>query len=312
MSFPIFPHFRKLVPTDRGEYLAFYERVEPYSDFSFNNLIIWLDLHDDLEISRYEKCLVLRFTNPFEHAEHKAYTLLGSQNCLAAARAIFDYQLTQNEPPQLVMVPECAVSSMLQTGQLPQNLIIRASNDHRDYLFETADVLALEGGGLLNLRRNLHVFEREHPKDVTMELYDLSDKEDQSRILRALSTWQQDKDFLKNDPTFDEMKALRRYFHYSSSCPAECRCFFINGEMFGLSIVHRPPQRGWAIFNHLKATRAVPHGYDYVYYETLRQLYRESVTMINFEQDLGIKGLRIHKKQLGRGTFLYRYDISQF
>ena len=312
MSFPIFPHFRKFTPQDRAEYLAYYARVEPYCDFSFNNLIIWLDLHDDLEISRLASCLVLRFTNPFQRSEHKAYTLLGERDCLKATHTLFSYRQALGEPTELVMVPECAVSNMLKTHQLPQDLVIRASNDHRDYLFETADVIALEGGKLLNLRRNLHVFHRQHPEGITMEMYDLLDRGDQMRILRGLETWQKDQGFIKNDPNFDEIKALRRYFQYAKVCPAECRCFFLNGIMFGFSIVHRPPQRGWAIFNHLKSSRNIPHSYDYVYYETLQQLYKEGITMVNFEQDLGIEGLRIHKKQLGRADFLYRYDISRF
>lgn len=313
MSFPIFPYFRKLVPQDRAAYLAFFERVDPYSDFSFNNLMIWLDLHDDLEISRYRTCLVLRFTNPFVHGtKHRAYTILGDRHCLAAIDAIFTLQESLGEPPQLTMAPECAVSDMLQSSQLPGNLVIRASNDHRDYIFETADVVALQGQRLLNLRRNLSVFRREHPENVTMERYDLSNTGDQIRITNALSTWQQNSSFNKNDPHFDETKALQRYFRFNDYCPAECRCFFLNGRMFGFSIVHYPPQRGWAVFNHLRATRDVPHGYDYIYYATMAELYHSSITQVNFEQDLGIPGLRTHKKQLGRSSFLYRYDISRY
>ena len=313
MSFPIFPHFRKLVPEDRAEYVVYFERVEPYSDFSFNNLIIWLDLYGDLEISRINSCIVLRFTHPFEPDRRTAYTLLGNRDCLHAINEIFAYQSQHQLPVELAMVPECVVSNILHNHNLPQDLVIHASNDHRDYLFDIADVLALQGQTLLNLRRNLHLFERQHAaQDVTIEVSSLADHTTQTRILQALDTWQEDPDFIKNDPQLDEAKALRRHFQYHSACPAECRCFFIDGKIFGFSIVHRPPQRGWAIFNHLKSSRSVPFGYDYIYHETLKQLYREDVSMINFEQDLGIPGLRTHKKQLGRAEFLYRYNISRF
>ena len=311
MSFPKFPNFRKLVPQDRAAYNAFYVRVEPYSDFSFNNLIIWLDLHDDLEISQYQKCLVLRFTNPFEKTTTKAYTLIGFTNCLKAIEAIFSYQEARNETATLTMVPECVISNVLHTHDLTQRLVVRASSDHRDYIFDSADVVALEGGAMLNLRRNIHVFEREHPSGISMELFDLGNAHHQAQLTRALEMWGQDNDFFKNDPDLDEAKALRRYMKFNEWCPAECRCFFIDGTLFGFSIVQKPPQKGWAIFNHLRATRAVPHAYDFIYYETVKELYAQSITMINFEQDLGIPGLRIHKKQLGRSTFLYRYEASR-
>src|SRR4051794_28099087 len=116
MSFPDFPVFRKLVPEDRNLYLTFYKRVESYSDFSFNNLIIWLDLRGDLEVSQYKSCVVLRFSNPFEHHRHDvAYTILGNQDCLEAVEAIFAHQRRNGQEARLIMVPECAVSNMLQT-----------------------------------------------------------------------------------------------------------------------------------------------------------------------------------------------------
>jgi len=313
MNFPIFPHFRKLVPEDRNEYLSSYRLVEPYSDFSFNNLIIWLDLNEDLEISHYQDCIVLRFTNPFEHSRReRAYTVLGSAHCLEAINAIFELQQSQNEAPRLIMVPECTVSNMLQTHDLPQNLVIRANQAHCDYIFDVDEVVAAQGGAYEELRRSLRLFIRKNKGKITAQTFDLSRPETHTRLTTALKEWQKDEGFVANDPTFDEEKALMRYFAFNEACPAVCQGFFLNERLFGFTIIHYPPQKNWVIFNHLKCSRDVPHGYDFMYYATLFQLKKQHITSVNFEQDLGITGLSLHKRHLGRSKYLYRYDISRF
>lgn len=312
MKFPEFPVFRKLVPEDRDLYLTLYKRVEPYSDFSFNNLLIWLDLRNDLEVSQFKTCAILRFSNPFVHDRHEvAYTFIGNQDCLQAVEAIFAHQRNDGAEPQLVMVPECVISNMLQRPDLPQSLVIKASTDHCDYIFDVNAVVALQGGDYEQLRRNLRIFARKNPGTIQTKTLDLHKPETHRYLLDALKVWQQDEGFIKNDPTFDEEEALKHYFRFNQWCPAECQGFFLNGRFFGFSIIHSPPQKEWIIFNHLKCSRGVSHGYDFIYYHTMLQLQQQGIKWVNFEQDLGIAGLRVHKRQLGRSTFLYRYDISQ-
>ncbi len=312
MNFPLFPHFRKLVAEDRREYLIHYGRVEPYSDFSFNNLIIWLDLHNDLEISHYKNCIILRFTNPFEHRRRElAYTILGDEDCREIVEAIFDYQRAQHQEARLIMVPECVISNMLQSHDLPQSLVIHANSDHCDYIFDVAEVVAAEGGKYEELRRSLRLFSRKNIGVVSVEYFDLNDPNTHIVLMAALKEWQKDEGFIANDPTFDEEKALTRYFVFNKSCPAICRVYFLDDKMFGFSIIHYPPQKGWIIFNHLKCDRNVAHGYDFIYYDTMCRLATEGITSVNFEQDLGINGLSLHKRHLGRSRYLYRYNISQ-
>jgi hypothetical protein len=309
MSFPTFPVFRKLVPEDRDIYLDFYRRVEPYSDFSFNNLIIWLDLREDLEVSQFKQCIILRFTNPFEPG--KAYSLIGNRDCQVAIESIFDFQESLGLEARLVMAPECVIDDMLKANALPEHLVIRASIDHRDYLFGTDQVVSLEGSKFMNLRRNLRVFHTEQPEGISVGSLDLSSPVAQEHLLTKLKEWQTQATFMKNDPLFDETKALQRHIQFNKWCPAECLGFFDHGELFGFSIFHRPPQQDWAIFNHLKCRRDVRYGFDFVFYTTVSYLHEQGVRVVNGEQDLGIIGLRTHKQQLGPNGYLYRYDITR-
>jgi hypothetical protein len=312
MSFPEFPVFRKLVPEDRNLYLTLYESVEPYSDFSFNNLLVWLDINNDLEISRLEDCLILRFSNPFED-NRIAYTLIGKNGCLRVIQEVFTYLSTIGEQPRMVMVPECVISDVLtNSNNLPQELVIRANANHRDYIFDIDTVLKLQGKRFSELRHSLNVFNRDYSDKIIVQNLQLQELATKELLLSALERWRADLQFNMNDLRHEEIKALSRYLMYSKWCPAKCLGFFINDHIIGFSIFHLPPQKGWAIGNHIKCDPNIRNAFDFIYYMTMYTLHNEGIQTINGEQDLGIAGLRNHKQQLGPSGFLYRYDISQF
>lgn len=311
MSFPNFPILRKLVPEDRDAYLELYGRIEPYSDFSFNNVLVWLDINDDLEIAQLRDCFVLRFSNPFEDGK-TSYTLLGNSGCLDATEEVFDHLQLLGEEPRLVMVPECAVSDMLTTGDtLPRNLVVSASSAHRDYLFDINEVLELKGKKYAELRHSLNVFNRQYGDQISVQVLNIRESATQRLLSKALESWLAEARFTKNDPRAEEHKALKRYMKYSQWCPAKCLGFFLDDKLFGFSISHLPPQKGWAIGNHIKCNPDIKYAFDFICYTTMYVLHQEGIDMINGEQDLGVQGLRTHKQQLGPAGFLYRYDISR-
>jgi len=312
MNFPEFPVFRKLVPEDRDIYLTLYKSVEPYSDFSFNNLLVWLDINNDLEISQLRDCFIFRFTNPFDDNQ-VTYSLLGKNDCLQVTQDIFAHLRSIGEQPRLSMVPECVVSDILvNSDMLPQELVIRASADHRDYIFDIDAVLALKGKKYADLRHALNAFNRDYAHKVSVRELDIRRPDTKKILLAGLKAWGQDRRFSKHDPRREETKALSRYLMYSKWCPAKCLGFFIDGEIIGFSIFHLPPQTGWAIGNHIKCDPGIRHAFDFICYMTMYTLHQQGIHTINGEQDLGIPGLKSHKQQLGPSGYLYRYDISQF
>lgn len=309
MSFPEFPIFRKLVTEDRAAYLRYYKRAEPYSDFSFNNLLVWLDINNDLEIARHHECLVLRFSNPFEEGK-QAYTIIGNQGCRQAVTEIFEHLRLTGQEPRMVMVPECVISDILSGPMLPQNLVIRANVDHRDYVYDIKNTLELKGKVFAELRHSLNVFDREYGDRASIKTLSLNELSTKHVLMDALKKWHEASSFTKNDPRFEEAEALKRYFSFIDACPAKCLAFFLDEKLFGFSIFHLPPQKGWAIGNHIKCDPSVRYAFDFMVYATMSVLHKEGIEYVNGEQDLGIGGLRTHKRQLGPVDYLYRYDIS--
>lgn len=309
MSFPIFPVFRKLTPEDRSEYLEYYRAGAPYCDFSFNNVIVWLNQNDDLEVARYKGCLILRFSNPFEE-DSMAYTLLGKHNCMEAAEQIFDLQKSHHQTPRLVMVPEEAIDDMRTSPRPSQSITLSSSIDHRDYIFDIPTVLGLAGKRYADLRHSLNSFNRTYGDQVSVRHFKVGDPHLKRLLEHALARWSGQERFTKNDPRLEEAKALQRYQRYNKYCPAECLGFFIGDQMFGVSIFHLPPQPGWAIGNHIKCDPTVRYAFDFICYTTMCFLNQKGIGKINGEQDLGILGLRAHKQQLGPTGFLCRYDVT--
>lgn len=310
MHFPIFPEFRKISHRDYKEYAQYYSQLEPYSDFSFNNLLIWLNINDDLEISRHGNNLILRFSNVFDDNK-KCYTLLGCDGALETADELFDYLEDSGEKMRLSMVPESALSNMLQRTKIPRNLLILADPASRDYIFNVGQAQAMEGGKYSKLRQYIHKFENEHASSIEVRSLNLKDIHIQQLILNHLNSWLHDEYFGRNDPRQNELRSIKRYFQVIGSAPAEAIGIFIKGTLVSVGIYHFPPQKDWVIYNHIKCNHQYKYLFDYTYFCSLKLFAKQGKKFVNFEQDLGITGLRIHKERLRPQRFLYRYEISR-
>jgi hypothetical protein len=308
MSFPIFPAFRKLTLDDRDEYLRYYEQVEPYSDFSFNNLWVWFNLYHDLEISQHQQNLVLRYRNILE-AGKKIYTLLGKQDCQATVEAVFAFQASQSEQQRLAMVPDCVVKDIQKTT-LDHKILMQEDRANTDYILDVQATAALTGGRFAKLRRETNVFQTTYGNAVSLYKLDMQERANQQLLLDSLRRWQGNKDFAHNDPAHNELKVLRRRFAVASKVPTECLALAVNNKLVGFALYHFPPQKGTAIFNHLKGDYDYRFASSFMFYAAFKQVAGQGIVYGNFEQDLGIEGLRRHKEMLQPIGFLKRYELT--
>lgn len=299
--FPSFPAFRRLTAGDEQRYVATYRQVEPYADFSFNNLLIWLDMENDLEVSTHGDCLILRFTNVFEG--RKSYTMLGVDGCDEAARSVFAFQDRHGIAQELSMVPECA------TREIRGNAEVVEDPDSSDYVFDIAMALKMSDNSFARLRKENRAFWRRHGGRARLDVIDPSDTASQHLIFNRLDEWRRHGGGLRNDPDDMERRAIERAFSLAAVIGFECVGLWIDGKLVSFAVFHLPPQPGWAIVNHLKYDRGINGLFDATYHAVLGYLADKGLRFINLEQDLGIDGLRFHKNRLRPAGRLKRYTI---
>ena len=67
---------------------------------------------------------------------------------------------------------------------------------------------------------------------------------------------------------------------------------------------------GWAISHFGKCDNTFLNLYEYMMISVLRELNSRNYTFLNYEQDLGLPGLRASKSSSIPTKFLYKYTIS--
>ncbi len=308
MQFPAFPDFRHVSQNDRHLYEPFYKRCDPYSDFSFNNLLTWLDFNNDLCISQHGHNIILRFSNVFDN-NRESYTILGVQDCFSTARVVLDFMDINAVPSPLTILPDpIAAPNFIDT--IPSDLAVEVDLASADYIYDVRQLMAMQGGAYARLRNELNVVGRTYTNHIDIRQLDLCSASTKQLIQTSLQRWSAHQDFDRNDPDQTEFKVIDRYFSLTNA-RAECLGVFIDDRLVSFSIYHFPPQQAWVIFNHLKADRNYKFIYDYTFYAVMRRLANRGIQHLNFEQDLGIEGLRFHKNKMRPANHLHRYIIRR-
>lgn len=306
IGFSSFPTFEKFDLSKKDTYLSFYTKFNPYCDFSFVDLYVWLDINDSLEISSYGENVIFRFDNPFESFT-KQYTFIGNDNCRDVVDHIFRFQKDTASKQRIVMVPEVAIKNI---GTNTQALDIKEEIDNKDYIFKVTTAYQMAGKNYADFRHKINYFMRNYSAGLEVRSIDLANQTLQKTLLQCLDTWYPERHTTDNDKDRIEKQAIERFLRLAGEVDVRALGIFSKDQLIAFSLFHFPPQTNYAIGNHIKFNFKYRYIFDYTFYETLHFLYENDIEYINGEQDLGIPGLRIHKQEMQPYAFLRRFGIT--
>jgi hypothetical protein len=297
--------FGRLPDTARAAYQDLYGRLSaPYCDFSLNNVLIWLDQGDDLELSVHGDCAVLRFASPFEKSRRR-YALFGTANVGNAVWDVLDFMLAQGEDVGLCMVPGETVWLI----DRKHGLHIEEESWNADYVFHIETAYGLKGRRYGNLRQRINAFESCYSNIERADL-DLRDRQT-NQLVRQLFEDRMSSTFSRqNDPGGVQGLAIAKHLDLAGSVRVHALGTFVGDRLVSVSIYHHPPQPGWIILNHIICDYRYKGAFGYSFHQVIRQAYDAGKTWLNAEQDLGRPGLRQTKSLLRPHHFLRRYSVS--
>ena len=309
-NFPEFPDFRRVHPEDKELYESFYKKYDPYADLSFSNLLLWLDINDDLEISSIGKeGIVLKYSNPYNFNK-ESYTLLAYRDCYSLIREIFEYQEARGLKKSLTMTPQVVVDNLRMTASLDK-FDIAPEEDNKNYIFDTHTTTLLEGGEYKNLRRKINHFNNHYREDLTIELLDLKVQKNSKLVMDSIEEWLGAPIITAGSAGNSlENEVIKRQILYQNVIPSECLAFYIKKRLQGFTIFHKLPQKDYVIANHIKCNYHFQYMFDFIFFNLCRLCDTRGIKFINGEQDLGILSLRAHKIQHKPFRFLNFYTIS--
>jgi hypothetical protein len=298
---PQFPNFKIVDVTDREAVESHTHSYEPYSDFNFTSLWAW-DTNNQRMISELNGNLVVRFTDYSTHAPFLSF--LGTNEPEHTARTIIEFCKERSLPTTLKLTPEASVKDIRHSV-----LTIKEDRDNFDYVYAIPELALYSGAKYTVKRRRANRFRNEHPRSHT-EIIDLGNVHAQHEILQTIHKWQQNK--IADNKAYDiehERTAIERLFETAASHSLIVIAIFEDRAMLGF-LIEELLQSEHVISHFWKCDTSYVGLYDALIQENARHLETLDKALLNFEQDLGIPGLRRNKQEYRPTTFLKKYFVS--
>ena len=300
VSKPIFPKFKKLEIEDREWMEEYIQKYPPYSDFNFVSL--WnYNINDQAEISMLNNNLVIKFQD-YITAE-PFYTFLGTNKVKETVGELFTYARINQITTELKLIPEVTINEI---RELQDYFLLQEDVDNHDYIFSIEEHKDLKGQRYKDKRNLVNRFKKENSYSVIAA--NLSDKKIQKEIIGLFLIWEK---VQKKDPrqTKHEFTAIQRAFKSLHKFSLFCILIYSKQIIVGFAIgeiIHD----NYAI-SHFEKTNNLYTGISSLLrQEVAKYLHEKGCKYLNYEQDLGIAGLRKAKKLWLPSHLLKKYRLT--
>lgn len=299
---PTFPAFRPLSIGDRGAIEALTRGRLPYSDFGFTSLWCWAR-EESCAIALRRETLVVQLRDYVTDAPF--LTFLGDDDPLGAVRDLQAFARAHGFPETLRLVPETAI---LADERLPRLYAVAPDPDNDDYLYAARDWADFAGAGFREHRRLLARCRERFP--LAVHDLDLADVDCQQAIIALFDRWAAQKSDLTGMDRCHERSALQRTFALGRRPQLAAIGFHDGSNLVGFTIWETLTGSEHGVCHFQKSDRRYPGLSSWQAQEIGRRMLERGCAWINFEQDLGIPGLRCAKRSLRPQRLLRKFTID--
>ncbi len=299
-AIPLFPEF---APLSRRHGFAIENHTQhfaPYSDYTFPSLWSW-DVFKQIELSSLNGNLIVRFTDYL--AGEKFLSFLGNRKINDTIEAVFG--LLRSRPDhlkELRLIPECCID----LAKLPPGYHVSEDAHHHDYIYSVDEWALFPGKAFGRLRQKMQHFIKTHEcRERVLDLTDASVWREVSDLCQRWASQKSEKHDVLND-----IAALNRLSQIAS-----------NKRLFGVGVYVDKALAAYCIselvharfacglFEHVDTTY---HGITpYLRNRLAVRLKEKGCEWLNFQQDLGLPGLRTSKKRYRPAFFLKKFVIRR-
>lgn len=300
---PNFPDFKKIELSDRQVFEKFTSQYEPYSDFNFVDLWSW-DIPGEAEFSVLNQNLIIKLNNFF--TDQYTYSFLGNRmvnETIGSLFALLTGSKIQN--PELILVPEVSLVDLDSS-----KYFLEIDLNSYDYIYDVNELSVYQGSKFSDKRRKLNGFLKSNP-NVYIELMDLLMDSVKNQILSLNLTWVLNKGSV--DEGFflpKESNAVTRFLNANFD-DLICVGVYSDNLLIGYS-VFSILNNDFAICHFSKANLSYFGVYEYLMRESCLILRDRKVKYLNYQEDLGIPGLRFFKNSFKPCDFLRKFYVRPF
>lgn len=284
---PRFPEFKLLELSDREEIQGLTNRYIPYSDFNFTSMWSW-DTDNKFLISALHDNLVVRFIDYITAVPF--YSFIGHFRIEETISTLIDHAKRNNVDPILRLIPE---EIFWEVDILENQFLIEADRDGFDYLLNIENLLDYRGNKLRGKRNFTNRFIKLY-NPISSEI-DITNPVIKEGIMKVVDGWVGERSALSEDVNEKELKAIQKILQSNLSNIVSLGVF-LGTEMVGF-VIGEKLANGYSILHFEKAISKDLIGiYPYMMQHFAKLLAEKGCIYINYEQDLGILGLRTSKE----------------
>lgn len=292
-----YPQFSKLTLNLADEINAFTGQFEPFSDFNFTSLFSW-DTDGSAELAWLNNNLVIRLPDYLDG--HSVYSLLGRHKIEESVQTLL------KKTDKLELVPEMVVSALAGDSAYR----ITEDPDNFDYIYEVAHLSELAGNKFKKKRNKANVFKKDHENyELVVRVTRQLDKAHAEKLKQVDREWATATPRAKGD-ILAERKAIDRLLDNFAAFKLVLIEVVVDGEIKAFSI-NELLDREYSICHFEKALSTHhEHLNTFLTIEVARELQAAGSRLMNWEQDLGLEGLRRSKHSYHPVHMLKKYTVS--
>lgn len=308
MMVPEFPQFYQLELADHDDYKTLVSAYPAISDLAFPTLAIWwVDSKGNLPcISDLHGNLVIDYGNG-EDTDITGLTLVGTNQLARSVADLRQYLADHQRKLHLVHVPEFVMQAM--AAENLAGLEVMSERDYDEYIISATSMATLEGPEYRRKRTYVKRFLREVGVPVRMERLDLRDQHIGAMLIDAYDDWSNRYGGF-NGSVADERAALSRSIGQAGALEMHCLALYAGDELYGYAIFQYAHDGKSIIVNHQRVQYSVHNAFDYLTHQMGVLARSEGVEYLNYEMDLGIEGLRLHKTNMHPVGFFQKYRAT--
>ncbi len=298
-----FPNFTEIRPQHRNLITEVAnQQVHPLSDFNFHSLLAW-STGGKTQISELNDNLVVSIPD-YVTGEHSV-TFCGAKNIQKTVDTLLGFN------KKIVYVPENVADALSNCG----GLTVQEDRDNFDYIYDIDSLVTLAGGGSNKGKRNrISKFQRAHGGDIKLSHMSVADDADgcEAEIMNVVDQWQQTKKDGPEDKVDEpEVEAIQRLLQLGYKEVLHISRLSIANFCIGFSIHELLPDGKNTLCHFQKVAPAYENADVFLTHEASRYLGSLGCTTVNWEQDLGIPGLRYLKESYHPMGYLKKYSITR-
>lgn len=297
---PSYPKFKKLKFTDKNDINKFTKKYTPSSDYNFAGLWSY-NTNENIEISILNGNLVMK---SFDYITLEPfYSFIGTTNSIQTAEELIKNAKKNNISPVLKLILDETIKSMPKNN----NFIIKEDVDNHDYVLSVKDLSEFKGKKYYDKRNLVNRFKKCYPNHTVKEL-DLKSANAKKQILNIFYDWEKTRK-KQREETKHELIALKRLIDKQSYLNLRSLGIFIDSKLISFTIKELLHDN-YSIIHFEKNNIEFDGVSSFLRQESAKYLASLGYEYINFEQDLGIEGLRKAKKLWRPVFFVKKYTIS--